>query len=99
MVAPNPISSTNIRFPQSPFLDPTTGRPAREWIIWLQSPDILSATIAYIVITGGVISGVTINNVTINNSIINDTTIGLTTPAAGKFTDLTALNGIGGGTF
>jgi hypothetical protein len=94
MVAPNPASSTNIRFPQSPFLDPTTGRPAREWIIWLQSPDILSATIAYIIITGGAIS-----NVTIDNATINDSTIGLTTPAAGKFTDLTALNGIGGGTF
>jgi len=94
MVAPNPASSTNIRFPQSSFLDPTTGRPAREWIIWLQSPDILSATIAYIVITGGVISGVTIDN-----AVINDSTIGLTTPAAGKFTDLTALNGISGGTF
>lgn len=94
MVAPNPASFTNIRFPQSPFLDPTTGRPAREWIIWLQSPDILSATIAYIVITGG-----TISNVTIDNSVINDSTIGLTTPAAGKFTNLTALNGIGGGTF
>jgi hypothetical protein len=94
MVAPNPVSSTNIRFPQSPFLDPSTGRPAREWIIWLQSPDILSATIAYIVITGGSIA-----NVTIDNCTINDSTIGLTTPAAGKFTDLTALNGIGGGTF
>jgi hypothetical protein len=94
MVAPNPASSTNIRFPQSQFLDPTTGRPAREWIIWLQSPDILSATIAYIIITGGSIS-----NVTIDNAVINDSTIGLTTPAAGKFTSLTALNGIGGGTF
>lgn len=94
MVAPNPLSSTNIRFPQSPFLDPTTGRPAREWIIWLQSPDILSATIAYIIITGGSIS-----NVTIDNCTINDSTVGLTTPAAGKFTNLTALNGIGGGTF
>lgn len=94
MVAPNPSSFTNIRFPQSPFLDSSTGRPAREWIIWLQSPDILSATIAYIVITGGVISGVTIND-----AVINDSTIGLTTPAAGKFTSLTALNGIGGGTF
>ena len=94
MVAPNPISFTNLRFPQSPFLDSQTGRPAREWIIWLQSPDILSATIAYIVITGGTISGVTIDN-----SVINDSTIGLTTPAAGKFTNLTALNGIGGGTF
>jgi hypothetical protein len=29
---------TNIRFPTSPFLEPVTGRPAREWIVWLQSP-------------------------------------------------------------
>ena len=54
----------------------------------------LLATIAYIIITGGSIS-----NVTIDNSVINDSTIGLTAPAAGQFTDLTALNGIGGGTF
>lgn len=94
MVAPNPTSFTNIRFPQSSFLDTTTGKPAREWIIWLQNPDILSATIAYIIINGGIISNVQLNNSTINNS-----TMGLTTPAAGKFTDLTALNGIGGGTF
>lgn len=94
MVAPNPASSTNIRFPQSAFLDPATGRPAREWIIWLQNPDVVSATFAYIIISGG-----TIANVSIDNAVINGSTIGLTTPAAGKFTDLTALNGIGGGTF
>lgn len=94
MVAPNPASSTNIRFPQSPFLDPTTGRPAREWIIWLQNPDVTSATFAFIIVNGG-----TIANVTIDGAVINGSTIGLTTPAAGKFTDLTALNGIGGGTF
>jgi hypothetical protein len=94
MVAPNPASSTNIRFPQSAFLDPTTGRPAREWIIWLQNPDVASATFAFIIVNGG-----TITNVTIDNAVINDSIIGLTTPAAGKFTDLTALNGIGGGTF
>jgi len=94
MVAPNPTSFTNIRFPQSPFLDSATGRPAREWIIWLQNPDVTSATFAYITINGG-----TISNVSIDNSTINNSTIGLTTPAAGKFTSLTALNGIGGGTF
>lgn len=94
MVAPNPASSTNIRFPQSAFLDPTTGRPAREWIIWLQNPDVASANFAFINVTGG-----TIANVSINNSVINNSTIGLATPTAGKFTDLTALNGIGGGTF
>jgi hypothetical protein len=96
MVAPLPTSSqaTNIRFPQSQFLDPKTGRPAREWVIWLQNPNLVSQNTNFIIVTGG-----TITNVSIDGSVINSSTIGLTTPAAGKFTDLTALNGIGGGTF
>ena len=76
--------NTNIRFPTSPLLEESTGRPAREWIVWLQNPQVVSQTTNYIIVNGG---------------IINDTTIGLAVPAAGKFTDLTALNGIGGGTF
>lgn len=75
---------TNIQFPTSPFLEPATGRPSREWIIWLQNPQVVTQTVNYQIVVSGE---------------INDTTIGLTTPAAGKFTDLTALNGIGGGTF
>jgi hypothetical protein len=75
---------TNIRFPTSPFIEQATGRPSREWIIWLQNPQVISQTVEYQIINGGE---------------INNTTIGLTTPAAGKFTSLTALNGIGGGTF
>ena len=76
--------NTNIRFPTSPFLEESTGRPSREWIVWLQNPQVVTQTVEFQIINGGV---------------INDTTIGLSTPAAGKFTDLTALNGIGGGTF
>ena len=75
---------TNIRFPTSPFIEPTTGRPAREWIQWLQNPQVVSQTVNFQIINGGE---------------INNTTIGLTVPAAGKFTTLTALNGVGGGTF
>ena len=82
---PNP----NINIPYSAFLDPTTGRPTQAWLLWLMNPNVISVTANTMIITGG-----TIDNVTINNS-----TIGLTTPAAGKFTSLTALNGIGGGTF
>lgn len=74
----------NIRFPTSPFIEQTTGRPSREWIQWLQNPNVVSSTVEYQIINGGE---------------INNTTIGLAAPAAGKFTDLTALNGIGGGTF
>lgn len=76
--------NTNIRFPTSAFLEESTGRPSREWIIWLQNPQVVTQTVGYQII---------------NSGEINDTTIGLAVPAAGKFTDLTALNGIGGGTF
>lgn len=76
--------NTNIRFPTSPFIEPTTGRPSREWIIWLQNPQVVSQIVNYLIVDGGQ---------------INNTTIGITTPEAGKFTTLIALNGIGGGTF
>ena len=78
------MANTNIRFPTSPFIEQATGRPSREWIQWLQNPQLVSVTIEYEIINGGE---------------INNTTIGLVAPTAGKFTDLTALNGIGGGTF
>ena len=83
--APN----TNINIPYSAFLDPTTGRPSQAWLLWLMNPNVISQTVNYMNINSGAI-----NNVDINNS-----PIGLTTAAAGKFTDLTAINGIGGGTF
>jgi hypothetical protein len=77
-------TQTNIRFPTSPFIEQATGRPSREWIIWLQNPQLVSQTVQYQIINGGE---------------INNTIIGNVTPAAGTFTLLTAINGIGGGTF
>jgi hypothetical protein len=35
-------TNTNINFPQSEFLDPLTGRPAREWMLWLMSPSVIA---------------------------------------------------------
>lgn len=81
---PTPPVYTNIRFPTSPFIEPTTGRPSREWITWLQNPQVVSQTINYLIADGGE---------------INNTVIGNNTPAVGTFTLLTALTGIGGGTF
>lgn len=83
------IPNANINIPYSAFLDAATGRPSQEWLLWLMNPSVITFSSANANITGGAI-----NNVTINNS-----TIGLTTPAAGKFTDFTALNGVKGGTF
>lgn len=76
--------NTNIRYPQSEFLDPITKRPAREWVIWLQNPDVVTQTVNFLIVNGGE---------------INNTPIGNITPSTGVFTDLTALNGIGGGKF
>jgi len=88
------VPNNNINIPYSAFLDETTGRPSVPWLQWLMNPNIITLNVANTNITGGSIA-----NVTITNSIINSSTIGLTTPAAGKFTDFTALNGVKGGTF
>lgn len=41
--------STNIIYPQSPFLDPQTGRPSREWMLWLMNPSYVGVNVANIV--------------------------------------------------
>ena len=89
-----PIPSSNINIPYSPFIDLATGRPNQEWMMWLMNPSVISFQTNNTIINGG-----TIDNATINSSTINSSTIGLTTPAAGKFTDFTALNGVKGGVF
>jgi hypothetical protein len=83
------IPNANIVIPYSEFLDQNTGRPTQAWLQWLMNPNVISQTTNNSIIKGG----------TIDNAIINNSTIGLTTPAAGKFTDFTALNGVKGGTF
>jgi hypothetical protein len=81
--------STNINIPYSAFIDTSTGRPTQAWLLWLMNPNVISFNTQTIIINGG----------TIDNAVINNSTIGLTTPAGGKFTDFTALNGVQGGTF
>jgi hypothetical protein len=76
--------NSNINIPFSSFIDQTTGRPTQAWLSWLMNPNVISVTTQFTVINGGEING---------------TTIGLTSPAAGKFTDFTALNGVQGGVF
>jgi len=83
------IPNANINIPYAAFLDENTGRPSQAWLQWLMNPNVISQTVNNVIIKGG----------TIDNAIINNSTIGLTVPAAGKFTDFTALNGVKGGTF
>jgi hypothetical protein len=83
------IPNANINIPYSEFLDVNTGRPSQAWLQWLMNPNVITQTVNNVVIKGG----------SIDNVVINSSTIGLTAPAASKFTDFTALNGVKGGTF
>jgi len=39
------MGTTLITFPKSPFLDMKTGLPSREWMQWLQNPNVINITI------------------------------------------------------
>lgn len=39
------VMLTNVRFPTSPFIEQATGRPAREWVLWLQAPQLLTLSL------------------------------------------------------
>jgi hypothetical protein len=76
--------NTNINIPFSSFIDQTTGRPTQAWLTWLMNPNVISISTQFTIINGGE---------------INNTIIGNVSPSTGTFTNLTALNGIGGGIF
>lgn len=83
------IFNPNIIFPQSPFLDPLTGRPAREWIIWLQNPSITGLSLSNPL---GTISGGTDNDKTPENGellIGNGTGYTVNPPFAGSGINIT----------
>ena len=40
------IPNSNINIPYSAFLDPTTGRPTQAWLLWLMSPNLITANLA-----------------------------------------------------
>ena len=39
-------TNTNILFPQTPFIDPATGRPSLPWVLWLQNPSFVNVNLA-----------------------------------------------------
>lgn len=62
--APN----TNIIFPQSPFLDPMTGRPAREWMMWLLNPSYVGVNVSNVVPV--IYGGTGLSNVPANGQLL-----------------------------
>ena len=50
-MATSNTTNTNIAYPQTPFLDPTTQRPSYPWLLWLQNPSYVGASVNSIVPT------------------------------------------------
>lgn len=85
--------NTNINFPQAPFLDNLTQRPSLPWLLWLQSPSVVSLNMA---IALGVTSGGTgLSAIPTNGQLLigNGTGYSLNTLTAGTAIEIT--NGSG----
>jgi hypothetical protein len=87
--APN----TNIIFPQSPFLDPMTGRPAREWMMWLMNPSYVGVNVSNIVPV--IYGGTGLSSIPANGQLLigNGTGYSLNILTAGQGITVTNLSG------
>jgi hypothetical protein len=78
------MATNNITYPQSPFLDAQTGRPSREWLLWLQNPNYAGVNVNNIVPV--IYGGTGLSQVPANGQVLIGTGTGY------------ALNGLTAGT-
>jgi len=87
------IPNSNINIPFSSFLDPITGRPSQEWLMFLMNPTFISANLsAALPVTSG---GTGLTTIPTNGKLLigNGTGYTLNTLTAG--TGITVTNGAG----
>jgi hypothetical protein len=87
------IPNSNINIPFSSFLDPITGRPSQEWLMFLMNPTFISANLSSALpVTSG---GTGLTTIPTNGKLLigNGTGYSLNTLTAG--TGITVTNGLG----
>ena len=87
------IPNSNINIPFSSFLDPITGRPSQEWLMFLMNPTFISANLsAALPVTSG---GTGLTTIPTNGKLLigNGTGYSLNTLTAGA--GITVTNGAG----
>ena len=87
------IPNSNINIPFSSFLDPITGRPSQEWLMFLMNPTFISANLSSALpVTSG---GTGLTTIPTNGKLLigNGTGYSLNTLTAG--TGITVTNGAG----
>lgn len=84
--------NTNIKIPFSRFLD-DTGRPSREWLLWLMSPDLIQLTAANPI--GAAAGGTGTNQIPLNGQILIGNGTGYTANYLTAGVGIQTITGVG----
>ena len=87
------IPNSNINIPFSSFLDPVTGRPSQEWLMFLMNPSFISANLsAALPVTSG---GTGLTTIPTNGQLLIGNGTGYTLNTLTASTGITVTNGLG----
>ena len=87
------IPNSNINIPFSSFLDPVTGRPSQEWLMFLKNPTFISANLsAALPVTSG---GTGLTTIPTNGQLLIGNGTGYTLNTLIASTGITVTNGLG----
>ena len=87
------IPNSNINIPFSSFLDPITGRPSQEWLMFLMNPSFISANLsAALPVTSG---GTGLTTIPTNGQLLIGNGTGYTLNTLIASTGITVTNGLG----
>ena len=87
------IPNSNINIPFSSFLDPVTGRPSQEWLMFLMNPTFISANLsAALPVTSG---GTGLTTIPTNGQLLIGNGTGYTLNTLIASTGITVTNGLG----
>jgi hypothetical protein len=87
------IPNSNINIPFSSFLDPITGRPSQEWLMFLMNPTFISANLsAALPVTSG---GTGLTTIPTNGQLLIGNGAGYTLNTLTAGTAITVTNGLG----
>jgi len=87
------IPNTNINIPFSSFLDPVTGRPSQEWLMFLMNPSFISANLSSALpVTSG---GTGLTTIPTNGQLLIGNGTGYTLNTLIASTGITVTNGLG----
>ena len=88
-----PMPNTNIKIPYSPFIDPYTGRPTQEWMLWLMQPNFITVTLgSALPVTSG---GTGLTTIPTNGQLLIGNGTGYTLNTLGTGAGISVTNGSG----